>query len=107
MTLIEFFQVGASAINQGWAAFNQPNAYLDGFTIGDIFVALAFMQITGWFFARIVKGKSAKPPSGESEDIKIGELTGGYTEENMSASNGGQDLVKDENTGYWSSSEDY
>jgi phosphoribosyl 1,2-cyclic phosphodiesterase len=107
MTLVEFFQVGSSAINQGWIAFNQPSAYLDGFTMGNIFVALAFMQITGWFFARIVKGKSAKPPSGESEDITKGELAGGYTDESISASEGGQDLVKDEDTSYWSSSEDY
>lgn len=101
MTLVEFFQVGSSAVNQGWIAFNQPSDYLDNYSIGNIFVALAFMQITGWFFARIVKGKSAKPPSGESEDITLGELTGGYTAENTSASNGGQDLVKNEESGYW------
>ena len=81
MTLIEFIQVGVGAWNMGWAAFDTPLSYIDNYSLADLFLAIAFMSICGWFMARMVKGKGAKAPGKESDDIDSGESGGFFAEE--------------------------
>lgn len=67
MTLAEFFQVGGNAMGYAWTSFSTPIPYIDGHSLYDIMMSLAFMQIAGWFAARIIKGKSAKAPNASEE----------------------------------------
>lgn len=82
MTLSEFFQVGSDAFSRGADAFSTPIPYIDNYSLLDIFSALMFLQIAGWFAARIVKGKSAQAPGNEppDSDITVGDTGGEYVE---------------------------